>query len=320
MNYFDPQPLLTDIDGTIPTASRLTFFIHNTTTLAPIFAYDGVTPLANPLPLMGSMTPVIILGPYQYDIKLEKQVIFLPPPNDVWQQIKFSQNISGTYSGSSVNSSLSVCLNVATAKAISTVPSDGSVVYLLGGLNAGDGGGGFYKWANSSTIADDGGWTLQLNIGGAGRWIRQLMDGESTFNVQIWQAAPSTISSIDSQMGKALLVSQAFRIPIALTAGVWSFNGPSFNFSTGSIIINDGAQINALTTGTTVAFNTPTLILSLEIPFTYGGNVSYVFTSLAAIEYIYVHWFGGIAQAVSTANASSIPLYFKLPTKVGVKA
>ena len=316
MNYFDPQPILFDIDGTIPTATRLTFYIHNTTTLAPIFAYDGVIPLANPLPLTGSMKPVIVLGPYQYDIKLEKQVVFLLPPNDVWQQIKFSQNISGTYPVSQGTSNVSVLLNVASAKAVSAAPVDGSAAYLLGGLTAGDGGGGFYMWVAGSTLTDDGGWTLQLNLGGAGRWIRKIMAGEDCFNIQIWQGAPSLTNTIDSIVSKALLVSQAMGYPIAFTQGIWTFNGPSFNFSTGSVRLNDGAQFNALTNGTTITFSTPTDIRSLKVPFTYDTSVSYVFTALASCEYIYYHWFGSYALAVNTANASNIPLYFKYPTSV----
>lgn len=55
------------------------------------------------------------------------------------------------------------------ALAVPAVP----VTYIVRGFAAkGDGGGGFYHWDSADVTADNGGTVIQLNVGGAGRFVK----------------------------------------------------------------------------------------------------------------------------------------------------
>lgn len=107
------------------------------------------------------------------------------------------------------NSSMQQIQTIAALRT-TTAGSNNQVIQLTGYYNASDGIGiGPFAWYPLSTIADDGGYSIQVTGVGTGRWIRQFI-GDPYVNM--WGADPTGANASDTAFANAFAYCSANKI------------------------------------------------------------------------------------------------------------
>jgi hypothetical protein len=304
--FLDPRPTIFDSAGVRVLSGCVWFYEAGTVnTLKAIYSNHLLTsPMTNPVPLdADGRVPQIYYEEGSYKVKVQKQTGFLPPPNDIWQDVWITDWVDGGDVVATLGNygNMVYALNLSILRGID--PTVAPVVMVLGNTNTGDGGGGVYQWAGSVSTPDDNGMYIQRDLGGTGRFIRIVDPCASEMSIRIW--CGDSTSVIDAALSAAFSYCATNKIPLSFPSGNYKLSGTTEFLGSGlSIVAYEGAKFKLVTPGA-LTFSCPARIES-KSAITDNSVLFMIFNGDSKLSKLEYQWFDGMT---TLAYESLIPLY-----------
>lgn len=292
MVLFPLQQFL-DNDGNPLSGGTVTFYNTLTTDLKEVYD-ETADPIENPQVLDAGgyvRDRGVYLGSGDYRIVIESEDETFVKELDPWYGDKATVE----------SVSIGVVDNIADLKALDTTALDYDFYMVLGYYVAGDFGGGMFRYIDSSSATDDGGFFIEPDDD-SGRWIRDFNEGSMVTPI-MFGIKSNDNANYSPRWAKMTSFCFTNKVGLHIPSGAgYYYIGANLQLGTGdayAIDIEDGAKFNGTTSGLTLTINTN--INVSELPLVDGTNVKLVI-AYSGLSKVWALWFNNIDDAFSTAN------------------
>lgn len=190
--------------GSKPLVGKIEFCEANTTSLKTIYTVDGQE-LSNPIYCNGLPSTQVMLADGDYTVRFYEYVgngnMESDENEDSWRLYKTELVKQNVLSGG--NDTLGVFATITTIEELKNldIPSDGSVVGVVGYYNNEDCPLRYYVWHENGNYVDDGGVVIKSNLVSNGAWVMKIPG--TYIDVRWYGDIPSNTSSgLTSNLGQ----------------------------------------------------------------------------------------------------------------------
>lgn len=303
--------------GSKPLVGKIEFCEANTTSLKTIYTVDGQE-LSNPIYCNGLPSTQVMLADGDYTVRFYEYVGYgnmeSDENEDSWRLYKTELVKQNVLSGG--NDTLGVFATITTIEELKNldIPSDGSVVGVVGYYNNEDCPLRYYVWHENGNYADDGGVVIKSNLVSNGAWVMKIPG--TYIDVRWYGDIPSNTSSgLTSNLGqrtKAATAANKYHKDLYFPAygkgtanGFYMFDGSNTVSVNKDIICDTGVRFTVKegTVGTQVTchefLDCDKYLFVSEVGKTIGG---YTLTA----DWINVGWYGSDKATATGARVGYI--------------
>ena len=313
--------------GSKPLVGIIEFCEANTTSLKTIYTVDGQE-LSNPIYCNGLPSTQVMLADGDYTVRFYEYVgngnMESDENEDSWRLYKTELVKQNVLSGG--NDTLGVFATITTIEELKNldIPSDGSVVGVVGYYNNEDCPLRYYVWHENGNYVDDGGVVIKSNLVSNGAWVMKIPG--TYIDVRWYGDIPSNTSTgLTSNLGqrtKAATAANKYHKDLYFPAygkgsanGFYMFDGSNTVSVNKDIICDTGVRFTVKegTVGTQVTchefVNCDKYLFVSEVGKAIGG---YTLTA----DWINVGWYGSDKAVATGARVGYIVENMHAPLRI----